>query len=99
MIQSITGNTPWYKTTSVGNVGTSTLSVARTHLAAASVGNYVLFAGGYDDKGCSNVVDIFKLKEDGTLEKLTDGTLSLSTERAWLAAVTVGNYVLFGGGR
>ena len=67
------------------------LSTACSHLAAATVGNYALFAGGYGSS-YSAVVDAY----NASLTRSTP--TSLSTGRYDLAAATVGNYALFGGG-
>lgn len=72
-------------------VGTITpLSVARRELAAASVGDYVLFGGGYSNL---SAVDAY----DTALTRTTPEPLS--KERYALAAATIGGYALFGGGR
>ena len=78
--------------TSYGNVNNG-LSLARTSLAATTIGDYALFGGGYDTSGryVSNV-DAY----DTSLTRTTP--TSLSTGRRNLAATTVGNYALFGGG-
>lgn len=78
--------------TSYGNVNNG-LSLARTRLAAANIGNYALFGGGYDTSGTyvSNV-DAY----DTSLTRTTP--TSLSTGRADLGATAVGDYALFGGG-
>ena len=78
--------------TSYGNVNNG-LSLARTSLAATTIGDYALFGGGYDISGryVSNV-DAY----DTSLTRTTP--TSLSTGRRNLAATTVGNYALFGGG-
>lgn len=65
------------------------LSVARSELAATTVGNYALFAGGSVKK----TVDAYNTS-------LTRSTpTALSMYRSDPAATTVGNYALFGGGR
>ena len=78
--------------TSYGNVNNG-LSLARTSLAATTIGDYALFGGGYDTSGryVSNV-DAY----DKSLTRTTP--TSLSTGRRNLAATTVGDYALFGGG-
>lgn len=48
-----------FATASGFSLRAATLSQARYVLAATSVGNYALFAGGYDGDNPSNVVDIF----------------------------------------
>lgn len=74
------------------------LSEARMDLAAASVGDYALFAGGglkvlsSSSQGRSAVVDAYNTN-------LTHSTpTALSEARGYLAAATVGGYALFGGG-
>lgn len=72
-------------------IGTITpLSEARSQLAAASVGDYALFAGGYSNK---STVDAY----DTALTRTTPTPLSRAGFA--LAAATVGDYALFGGGR
>jgi hypothetical protein len=65
-------------------------------LAATSVGQYALFAGGNADigslGGSSNTVDIFN-SLTGLWSKA-----ALSQARANLVATTVGNYAIFAGG-
>lgn len=73
-------------------VGTATpLSVARRNLAAAAIGNYALFAGGYTGS-YSSAVDVY----NSSLTRTT--TTSLSQGRCSLSATIVGNYALFAGG-
>lgn len=73
-------------------VGTATpLSVARRNLAAAAIGNYALFAGGYAGS-YSSAVDVY----NSSLTRTT--TTSLSQGRYSLSATIVGNYALFAGG-
>lgn len=78
---------------------TTALSTVRQSLAATTVGNYALFGGGnlsYSNDEYyaseSNAVDIY----DSSLVK---SSKTLSSARYDLAATTVGNYALFGGGR
>jgi hypothetical protein len=80
---------------------TTALSGARSRLAATTVfpaggsdprSGYALFAGGSISGGYSAVVDAYD-------SNLTIGTsTSLSQARDYLAATTVGDYALFGGG-
>ena len=77
--------------------GTGDLRDAKSDLAATTVGDYAIFAGGYvnpPDQGwnASYSVDTY----DSSLTRRT-GTV-LSQRRAFLAATTVGNHALFGGG-
>jgi len=69
------------------------LSQARYNLAATTVGNYALFAGGHGGSN-SSVVDAY----DQNLNKPTPQPTGLSQARSSLAATTVGNYALFAGG-
>ena len=74
------------------------LSAPRGGLAAATIGNHVLFAGGWDATDSeSNVVDVFKVTENG-VEAVTGHGLSLSQPRADLAGASIGNYAVFAGG-
>jgi hypothetical protein len=71
----------------------NSLSQPRYALAATSVGNLVLFGGGYSLNGPFNVVDVFDVTNN------TWTTATLSQARYYLAATTVDNrYALFGGG-
>jgi len=72
---------------------TATLSEARRDLAATSVGNLALFAGGSGWSGYSDVVDVFNA-DTGSWS-----TATLSQARSCLAATTVGNLALFAGGQ
>ena len=70
------------------------LSVAREDVAATTVGNYALFAGGYnpyDDYSYYDTVDAY----DTSLVRTSH---ELYYQRGEMAATTVGNYALFGGG-
>jgi len=75
-----------------GTWSTATLSVARSNLAATSVGNVALFGGGDGANGMCNTVDIYNATTG------TWSTASLSVARWQLAATSVGNVALFGGG-
>jgi hypothetical protein len=68
-----------------GSWSTATLSQPRCCLAATSVGNLVLFGGGFNSNGTSNVVDVF----DVTNNRWT--TTTLSQARSGLAATSVNN--------
>jgi hypothetical protein len=68
------------------------LSVARYALAATTVGDYALFAGGYGDSQYLKTVDVF----DTSLTRIVDDNLSAG--RSGIAAASVGNYALFAGG-
>ena len=68
------------------------LSMARYRLAAATVGNYAIFAGGYSDAS----LDAVEAYTD-TLTKTS--CEALSEPRDYLQAATVGDYALFAGGR
>ena len=72
----------------------SPLSVGRSNLAAASVGNYAIFAGGADDGSLGSVDTV-----DAYSASLTRSTpTALSTAKRDLAGASAGNYALFGGG-
>ncbi len=85
-----------------GTWSTAQLSVARSHLAATSVGNLAIFAGGlvyYYPTGSvspssteSDVVDLYN-SATGTWS-----TARLSVARYNLAATSVGNLAFFAGG-
>ena len=75
---------------------TTFLSEARENLAAATVENLVVFAGGNTGGSGSKKVDVFAYK-DGKLEK-QHSSLELSEGRDNLAAATVENLVVFAGG-
>ena len=101
--QILTGQTAYVNGTKVtgtlGNKITSftrstptELSKVRSSLAGASVGNYVLFAGGDTGSNTSSVVDAY----DSSLTRSTP--TELSTARSYLAGASVGNYALFAGG-
>jgi len=76
---------------------TGSLSQARSGIAAASVGDLALFAGGQGDEKdgvtqYSSVVDIYNTKTGRW------STATLSQARTGIDALTVGNTVLFAGG-
>ena len=71
---------------------TASLSQARYGLAAASVGNKVLFGGGSEGNVYSKVVDIYDTSTG------VWSTANLSQARLWPSATSVGNKVLFAGG-
>ena len=77
-----------------------TLRAARTYLAAASCGEYVLAMGG-DNGGYSgtiyDTVDVFKVTANG-IEHITDHGLTLSVPRHYLSSASAGNYILAMGG-
>jgi hypothetical protein len=80
-----------------GMWNTTTLSQARSHLAATSLGNLAFFGGGHFTKGSnenqpSNVVDIFNSTSQ------TWSTSTLSQARDQLASSSIGEIVAFGGG-
>jgi hypothetical protein len=77
-----------------GSWSTATLSQPRCCFAATSVGNLVLFGGGYSLTNVpSNVGDVFDVSSN------TWTTATLSQRRYGLAATSVDNrYALFAGG-
>lgn len=70
----------------------STLQHQKDSHAGAHVGNYALFAGGYNNGTYQNSVDAYNT----SLTRKTAPTLSV--RRRSLDGTTVGNYALFGGG-
>lgn len=68
------------------------LSSARGELSAASVGEYVLFAGGYTGSSFSSAVDAY----DNSLTRTSPTSLSLA--RRYLSAASTSDYALFYGG-
>ena len=79
--------------TATGNWTTAQLSVARFVGATASLGNWIFFAGGYDQAtGTSTTVDIYNASTG------VWSTAQLSAPKAGLAAASVGSKVFFAGG-
>lgn len=86
-----------YSTSLVHSTPTA-LSEVRYDLAATTVGNYGLFGGGHTTDGGTSF-DMFSATVDAYNTSLVRNTpTELSGSRAVLAATTVGNYGLFGGG-
>jgi len=90
--------------TDQGTLTNSRLGVEASRLAATTVGNYALFGGGYNKWHVFENWQ-YKTKEawqnhvtayNSSLTKSVPGGLNLG--RRGLAATTVGNYALFGGG-
>ena len=79
-----------------GTWSTAQLSVARNHLAATSVGNLAIFAGGKiylnSDSTESDAVDLYN-SASGTWS-----TARLSVARYNMGATSVGNLAFFAGG-
>ncbi|HEX6882281.1 MAG TPA: hypothetical protein VF530_02810 [Planctomycetota bacterium] len=73
---------------------TAQLSVARGQMAAASVGNLALFAGGIDATSPLATVDIY----DDSTGTWSTATLSQARHLEQYAAATAGGRVFFGGG-
>jgi hypothetical protein len=71
----------------------TSLSIARTGLAATALGDEVLFAGGWIPGGVEDHVDVWN-EATGVWT-----SASLSLARGDLAATSVGPYALFAGGR
>jgi hypothetical protein len=72
------------------------LTVAREHLAGASVGNVVFFAGGYRNS-YSDAVDAYKV-DGNEITKLDMTSIPLTVERDDLLGTAAGNIVFFAGG-
>jgi hypothetical protein len=82
---------PCFSSSGIEYFGTITpLSVARGGMAATSTSDYALFAGGSSTG--SNIVDVY----DKSLKHYVADNLSNTVH--WLAATTLGNFALFGGG-
>jgi kelch-like protein 20 len=71
---------------------TAELSEARYGIAAASIANKIIFAGGYGSNNASNRIDIYDVMAN------TWSTASLSEPRSNAVVATVGNKLLFAGG-
>lgn len=69
----------------------SASSASRYSLAATTIGNYAMFAGG---RGGLKYVDIY----NESLTNVSSSSTYLTTSRADFAATSIGNYALFGGG-
>ncbi len=75
------------------------LSVARTNLAATSIGDYALFGGGYTCTTDLNLFAIYSNTVDAYNKSLTRSTpTALRFKGESLAATSIGDYALFGGG-
>jgi len=72
---------------------TNSLSEKRSGLAATTVNEKMLFAGGYGENGDSSTVDAF----DSSLTRSSAPALNRAAEG--LAATTAGNYAIFAGGQ
>lgn len=80
---------------------TATLSQARSHLVATTVGNKAIFAGGtshINNYVTSNVVDIYDADIGEPNDPNAWSTTTLSQARVHLAATTVANKAMFAGG-
>jgi len=75
------------------------LSYAKRRIAATSVGNYALFCGGKSSSYNDQSGNFIFRESDAYNTSLTRSILtSLSDDKGDLAATTIGNYALFGGG-
>jgi N-acetylneuraminic acid mutarotase len=87
----------YYSTVDIYDVSTNSWSVAnlsepRIGMAAATVGNKVYFAGGYNNGSCSNKVDIYDISSG------TWSLTALSESKAGISAVSHQNKIYFAGG-
>lgn len=73
---------------------TATLSEARGYLVAVSVGNMILFAGGWNLSSMSTCVDVFRVNTE-VWSVFPNG---LSLARNYLATFSIKDIVLFAGG-
>lgn len=79
--------------TNVTQTSTPKLSRSRSELAATTVGNYAIFAGGYSSVyGHQDLVDVY----DSTGTRLAADPLRVG--RSGLAATTIGDFAIFAGG-
>ena len=86
-----------YGTSGIEYTGATDLSENKAYLAATTVGNYALFGGGETGNGTSHSGSSSKVDAYNTsLARITITDLQVPSEH--LAATTVGNYALFGGG-
>ena len=74
------------------------LSVARHHLSATTVGNYALFGGGSSATNTNEHVTYYSTVDAYNTSLTRTTATDLSEKKFYLAATTVGNYALFGGG-
>lgn len=79
--------------TNIQHAGTTSFSEARSHLAAAGIGNKIVFAGGYSMQNAySKTVDIYDVATN------TWTTAQLPQAKMNLVAAAAGNKIVFGGG-
>jgi hypothetical protein len=74
------------------------LIALRSYLAATTVGNYALFGGGTKSHGSTASADFFATVDAYNTSLTRTTPTALGTARSDLAATTVGDYALFGGG-
>jgi hypothetical protein len=87
----------YYNVVDVYDASTNTwsyaqLSQGRTDIAAAAVGNKVVFAGGFAGTDASNVIDIYDISANKW------STASLSEARGGISSATTNNKIFFAGG-
>lgn len=78
------------------------LESSRKYLAGTSVNNLAVFAGGYSGSQYFKTVDVFCYGSDGTWSKLDNEAHNLRElfiARSHLVGATVGNCVIFAGGK
>ena len=85
----------WFGNLEYYGVLDTPLSTSRSNMAATTVGNYALFAGGETSTKYVNTVDAF-YHSGGSIARKTPEVLTEA--KAGLAATTVGNLALFAGG-
>ncbi|MFT7540368.1 MAG: hypothetical protein ACI9K5_001329, partial [Gammaproteobacteria bacterium] len=79
-------------TPALGQWTTDSLSTGRSSLAAVTIGDYALFAGGKGASSSLGTVDAYQISTG------TWSTAALSVPRGSIGATAVGQYVLFAGG-
>ena len=83
---------PFFSAEGLEYYGTITpLSLVKESLAATTVGNYAIFAGGKESNVTTDAMDYYT-------NSLVKGTGDLRDAKSDLAATTVGNYAIFAGG-
>jgi len=73
------------------------LQESRTLVGTVTIGNKIIFAGGWTNSLSSDKIDIFELGLDGKLKKVTH-SLKLKEARFGTVGAVIGNKVVFAGG-
>lgn len=73
------------------------LCVPRANLAAATLSNFAIFAGGTSSSGVTGAIDIYDASTN-TWDSTAQGAGALSPARYAMGATAVGFYIIFAGG-